>query len=625
MADNQTDDMYASIACPHDIVYVEGLYVAYAYICQTKGIVPLSFNEIVNHLRLIEYNSHRDKLIDYAQLASDIDTKRYPIIARPKFERIKFVGGTYDRYHGGNKYALGAYAPGQAGALTLFSSSDQSGWTVSNLSICVGLSTLIELLLVGRTIMSNYQTYTAYLLIARSGAIIILVSLSLLLVHISGVTKHLDQVLAYKLTSNASAHLHQWFGANVVFGALMHIVGHVGHVKHMLRVCIAGCTYTEVATLPERSLPLVISWDYFMKELAYYTGLLLTLLLLAILVSVVALQCKWMRPTSFYNQHRALSVLFAAGTVVHGWDQLLGFNLSYACVLPALICYVASRYTEISCQHQVEILDWHITASTIRLCLNNTHRLASQLEHGVALSAYVNHAPTARFEWHPFTITNSISKRESYISIKIAGQWTKQFVEHILKSNKTELLTIGHTVPSCFRFYKFYTSKIFFCSGIGITPFLTVIDDPFEYVHSNLLVWSVGSTELLKEFSTILTKLHAAPSLDILIFYSNSAAGIDQQIDVHQWSKFNFLQTLVHFYTRIDIIHGIQIPCIALLERANPWNIISQRIMQALPDIESIGIFVCGGEGYTNNVVRMANGLKNNGKKIRLDVWVEHM
>jgi hypothetical protein len=113
------------------------------------------------------------------------------------------------------------------------------------------------------------------------------------------------------------------------------------------------------------------------------------------------------------------------------------------------------------------------------------------------------------------------------------------------------------------------------------------------------------------------------PNLNLIIFYSNSVDQIKRPITREQWYKFNFLHTLIHYKKQIDILHGAKIPVITILDRANPEYIISH----ILNDMSSklLGIFVCGGEKYTESIIQVSKQFEYNSKKITIDIWTENL
>lgn len=599
-------DRYAQLSGTHRALTMEHLYTAYQDVCKSKGIEPMPFIAMKDILNKLNHTDHRGQT---KKLFND----RH-ILTRIEYNRIKFIESAYTTHKHQHRWAN--------------INITRSMWPqLSNASIVICLLLIGDLLWIAYVLISKYQTYSAYLLLARSGAIVILFNLCLLLVHMSNVLMYLDFRLVHKLTTNAASLMHKVFGLKIVLGTVAHIIGHMLHVRYVLNKCLQGCTAAEIIVIPSTTEPLSISWEYFLRMPAYYSGIVLTILLGMMLIDAWLQMKDMVRTAGFYNRHRVLSITMTVGTVLHGLQQLLGFNLSYIFVLPSLLLYLWSRYRELLLRQHVEILAWHATDSVVRICLSNTPYLAKQLEYGVSLSAYIRHALTSSTEWHPFTITNGLSKKESYISIRKTGRWTAQFIKNIAsqqQGSSSMLITLGHVVPSCFRFYKFYPTKIFFCSGIGITPFLSIIDDPYEYTSNNLLIWSVNSIELLREFCPMLSTLKTIGGLEIVIFYSNSSVQTGLIVDNDQLQQFSFLQTLVHYHTSIDIIHGVQSPCITLLERCNPRAILSRSIFSTERH-KTIGIFVCGSKGYTEQIVQAVDSLKGNDKKITLDTWAENL
>lgn len=621
-----THDEYKLLAYPNNIVYVNDLYNAYNHVCLTKGITPLSKIEIeayLNKINFIDHTGRTKSIINQTRIIDYVESQSVPakvnIINRDKFNRINFITTTYNHYNA-IKTPLWFYHGKKQIRNSICS---------SNISILLIVLELIELLIILQVILSKYKLYTPYLLVARIGAVIILFNSMLLLIHISNIIKYIDHHLVHKISTNSFGLVHKILGIKIFIGTVIHILGHYLHVNNVLNVCKFGCTYDDVITIPkDTKFPITISLSYFNHQMAYYTGIILTTLIVIIGIGVVLYKNNLIRSSTFYNVHRLLAVIFFIIMIIHGTQQLLGFNLSYIFILPTLLLFIASRYMEIFYCNKLEIDNWYITDSIIRLSFINSPYMIKQLEYGIAVSAYINHPITSLLEWHPFTISSGLDINKSYVSIANSGKWTNRLIDNITinaNSQITQYINLGHVIPSCFRFYKFYTNKIFFCSGIGITPFLSIINQPNEYRNNNLLIWSIGNMEIINQFANILREIHLKPNLQIYIFYSNTSKQLNQPITRPQLHKFNFLQTLIHYKSGVDIVHGIQIPLIIILERINSLNIISHNISTVKNANNPIGIFVCGSSRYNDSIRESVNLLKFNPKKIKIDLWIEDL
>lgn len=630
---------YRTLSDKHTVIYVQDLYDAYRFVCETQGIIPLSWDTIIGHLSSISYSDHTGRAKKVISRAYIDEANPFWVIIKTKFDRISFISATYNSY---KRWTQSLDLSSNDGSLSTFYSF-RVLQTPSNFVGAIIILTIGDMLLVIWVIATKYQSYSSYLLMARSGAAIILYNLGLLLVHVSNIIQYIDHGLIWKLSTNKSDMIHMFLGFKIILGTILHIVGHCLHIPYVLDLCRDGCTYDQVHIVPKTNdvgTSISISWIYFIRLPAYYSGIILTGLIMIMCIGIALQRYGMIRMVTFYTHHRILSTIFSIGVILHGLQNLLGFNLSYIFVLPSLLIYIASRRSEIFYSHQLEIIRWSITNSSIQLYVANTPYMKHQLEYGLAISVFINHPQTSKLEWHPFTVVLSNRSTnfnppcledtlpsESCIIIKKSGRWTTALIQNILNAGRgtsSQLINIGHIVPSCFRFHRFYASKLIFCSGIGITPFLAILSniDPSNHV---VLVWSIGTIDLIKQFGSTINQLHGIANLELIIFYSNSTKRLPRSITVEQWYKFNFIQTLIHYQTHIDIIHGIQIPWIIHLNRANPRTIISHYLSQMQSNQRILGIFICGSPSYTHTIVDASKALKFNVKKIQLDVWVEHL
>ncbi len=598
-------DQYRGLASPHSTIQIQDLYATYRYVCITKGITPLTEDIVLRYLSRVKYVDHTNMKIPIVQHAQ---------ISYAAYTRVEFIPRMYLPYR---QIATNT-------EVVHLNNHSVYVCDVSTYAVMIVIMHTIESIILMQVVISKWNTYSSWLLLARSGAVIILYNLSLLLLHVCNISKYMDSMLGYKLASNKVESLHAIFGIKILIGTILHVIGHVGHVQHILGMCKRGCTYSDIHTLAKSNGHIVISWGYFSRQPAYYSGYVLTGLAIIMFGLVMTYQRKVIRAAPFYNYHRILSFLISLIIILHGLQSLLGFNLSYIFVLPPMLLYLGSRWREIFSRDRLRIIGWHISQSMIRLTIAHTPYIADQLNQSAMVSTYINHPDTSLLEWHPFTLINSMDRTESYIYIKRSGTWTEAFINNIRKASHHEsmqTLNVGHLNPSSFRFCKKYSAKIFFCSGIGITPFLSVLIDQSENTNVSWLIWSINSMGMLREFSSELTKLSNLPYLFLTILYSNSAKQIRQDITSDQWNQFHFLHTMIHYHTGIDILHGMQIPSIVLLQRCNPCSILAHCINRLPSTIDTIGIFICSGTAYASDIERAAYSLRTNTKKIRLDVW----
>lgn len=615
--------IYRTLANHNQFICIQDLYDAYHYVCETNGITPLNYDIIIDYLVSISYIDHTGKI---KKLVDQVGHHNYSI-AITKFDKIAFISRTYKSYLKWIQHI----------DIELLKTSRFS-YIPSNFLYSIILILLGDIILIIWVIVTKYASYSSYLLIARSGAAIILYNLGLLFLHISNIIDHIDHVLMWKLSTNNSDSIHKFLGLSIMFGTVLHIIGHCLHIPYVLDICKNGCSYNQVHIVPKSNTAHIqISWSYFIHMPAYYSGIALTILIIIICIMIIIMKYSLIRIVNFYFWHRLISIIFAIGIILHGLQCLLGFNLSYIFVLPPLLIYVISRRSELLFKQQLEITRWHLTSSSIQLYILNTEYIKHKLINGLVISMFINHPQTSKYEWHPFTaiISNDLSIAclgdssitESCINIKRTGKWTNAFIQNMMLTGRgtlNQIINIGHIVPSCFRFHKFYMNKIIFCSGIGITPFLAMLTN-INPSNQIILVWSIGSMDLIKQFGSTIKQLQGLGNLQVIIFYSNSSKRLDRSISTIQSDKFYFLQTLIHYRTQTDIVHGYQLPWIIHLMRANPINIISHYISNLHTNQNLVGIFVCGNLSYSNAINNAVKLLSGNAKKIKIDIWIEHL
>lgn len=617
------DNRYKMLTHPGSTIIVKDLYRAYEALLHFKGIIPMPYSDILSLIANItqpDYLGSKGSLLSYAHIGpcphmhlAGHKSVRYEIITANQYDRIKFISDQYDLY--------------KTIRNPLWICSNRKRYKLSNTAWMVILLQLIEVVIIAFVILAKKDIYPKYLILARSSAVSVLLNIFFLLAHVANVKQWIDNKFIHLISTNSSEFFHQLFGFKILLAASLHTIGHLLHVQQVLQHCKQGCTVNMVLTVPADSLPVVISWNYFLSQPAYYTGLMLVIIMIIIGIFIVLKAGRCIRIATFYNIHRISAILFFIIIILHGLQQLLGFNLSYIFVLPIFLIYLYTRRHELFLAEKLQISKWHITDTMIRMYVINPKKIIAKLEKCIALSVWISHPKVSKYEWHPFTLVLGIDNYEGSLHIKRNGKWTMAFVEKILSDSSHQVvqyIKIGHATQSCFRFYKFYSTRIFFCSGIGITPFLTIMSNiKPDDLNTNIFIWSIGNIELIKEFEQLLNSF-ASHSVRIFIFYSNTAAQTGDPVPIDQVSKFNFLQTLIHYHSGVDIVHGAKLQMITLLERINSTNIISQVMNQCTMNA-TIGIFICGGISYSNSIKNSVDLLQYNEKNISIDLWVEQL
>lgn len=85
-------------------------------------------------------------------------------------------------------------------------------------------------------------------------------------------------------------------------------------------------------------------------------------------------------------------------------------------------------------------------------------------------------------EWHPFSVCSSASVNHLTFMIEAKGDWTKALYE----SNVETMLVMGPFKTSSSKIINSdVKEKVIFCTGIGITPFISVINTKIDEYHNN--------------------------------------------------------------------------------------------------------------------------------------------
>lgn len=118
--------------------------------------------------------------------------------------------------------------------------------------------------------------------------------------------------------------------------------------------------------------------------------------------------------------------------------------------------------------------------------------------------------PSVNNQYHPITISSCPKLEEGIIelSIKNCGDWSKKVLEHCRTNEKIVVKVDGPYVSPCCRYIQFNTC-IFIVSGIGITPFVSIIKNfAISYLQGNrgkkmIIYWVSRNREDIKYFEDV--------------------------------------------------------------------------------------------------------------------------
>ncbi len=635
-------DHYGELAGKNHLhLNIRTLYHAYVLVCESKSLPILPFETICDmliHVSLTNYAFGPINIISpiIKHSSGKLITEKNPYISRTTFDYIQFVEDIYLKYRKINQ------------SLTSPPTSKSIVSCGTNMPWVILIYHIVQVGLIGYVLYIK-KDLPYLLLLAKGGAVVILFNMMIILVEVSNVLHSMDHEFVRRVIVSDTIIIHKLCAYEIFIGTIAHIAGHILHLFDVLDKCSKGCTYDQVYVIPKSILygdtPIEISWYYFLKQPAYYYGVFITVVIVVLIIGVSCRYFNMIRISSFYLSHQILALMFCIGIILHGIQQLLGFNLSYIFVLPFLIKYLHTRRYEFifpfiskwSKTSLLHVSDWNASSNMVRICFEPNERLAKQLDTGIIIAAHIKQNQISLWEWHPFTVYKGPDNR-SYMAIRNSGVWTKKLIDQIMNSYHARdntiwgdgyvSLLLGHTALSSFRFYRHYKNKLFFCSGIGITPFLTILSDPFEIDRDNTLIWSVNSPEMLREFIPMINSM----KVDAIIFYSSSASKGHKNgaISLLDLKRFNFLQSLIHHYSGVDIVHGLKSPVIILMERANMFAILSRSIdslvsanMNSREELK-IGVFTCGSSGYMQSVANNVNMCKGI-SKVQLELWSEFL
>jgi predicted ferric reductase len=221
--------------------------------------------------------------------------------------------------------------------------------------------------------------------------------------------------------------------------------------------------------------------------------------------------------------------------------------------------------------------------------------------------AYLNFPDIdSKFTSHPISISSSSSMNTDTIefSIKEVGIWSSN-VKNLISSKQDPTIRIDGPYFSAASKYINYNEVIFICSGIGITPFISIIKDSvIRYLSSSTetqqkmtIYWIVRDRDSVLWFEDIISDIVNSVPCDIL--------------DIKIWITEPILDP--------ELINKISSGKIPSYDKILDTNIhfnynrpnFNKLLLTYKPHSNSVGVFVCGSESMINSV---SDSVKKNTK-----------
>lgn len=218
-------------------------------------------------------------------------------------------------------------------------------------------------------------------------------------------------------------------------------------------------------------------------------------------------------------------------------------------------------------------------------------------------------------EWHPFSISSSPNDELLEVSIKCSGDWTKKFKKYLTENIKNEqdfpLIQVDGVFGSPIDTIMDYDSVILVSSGIGITPYISMIKyiiENSEVKNYNIkkidLVWINRKIEYFEWFKKELDFIDKQQSVIKVNFFMHVTEKITDEkrlkyITQEGMSSLNYI-----YKTDIPVYYG----------RPDIYHFFSQYIKNN-EDLNT-GCFVCGSKSLEVTVKKACEKYSN--KSIKL-------
>lgn len=590
------------------VILIQDLIDAYNFVMDCYGLSKLENYQIIHALRQIRFadksnlfNSCDDVAIQYQQYMRSLQWVIY---------LKKYYGSDYSV---SNRISL---------------KDRHINWQKHGLVV---VTCILDLICGGISVLPLGNPFD-WIYFARANAIIILLNMVYLLLPLIGVGRLVPDIIIAKLFSpEYKEYYHAAFGTKILSATIGHCVAHFLHIDHILHACIDGCSRQPLRIIKSSNKTIVISWMFFFSQLPYWTGIALTIFIAAIPVFIILSKYNYIRYSTNMVAHKYISVIVFTLTIVHGVWHLLGFNWSYVFTLPLFIIYIWHKRRELIKQ-PLYVSRWVITEQYIKLYVRDDNTLNDILHSFGTVSIYINHPNVSRLEWHPFTLCRGVKTSDGVLVIKKIGKWTNRLSDLIAtRSGFNGYVNIGSYTPSKFRFHSIYNSRYFFCSGIGIMAFISMISDmkrrPVNESMRTVLHWSIPDMSILRDFGDELIHIHRnVMNVKIYIYYSNSSKRQTTSIPYDIKTRFMYLQSIIFGHSNLDIVSNVNACITCELQRVDCYEILSRAAISANARgvlHEPIGIFICGSKAYSDYIHSNVCLINRNNMGIAFRVWSE--
>lgn len=436
-----------------------------------------------------------------------------------------------------------------------------SGWAILNISVFIsgflfqkdnpGLSTLNKLGI------SVYTSRGAGMCLAFLPGLLILTMCRHTFTYISKkitILKEIRPVLLHKIISYT-----------MVFWSFVHSIAHFVNFYNV-----------------EKILNLTTTYNLHFKMIGGVTGhVMLQCIIFITMTSLIKNKIKF---EYFWYPHH-LFLIFYCAYLFHGTGCFVKTNEN-KCVpyysslvsIPFFILYLIERLAR---EFKGEAIIKKITFSNDIIKIY----LKKNIEYFPGQYVLVKCDNVSKIEWHPFTLTSCPSEEEILICIKCLGDWTMQLREKILSKEELSIKIDGGFCSPIDKVER-YKSIILIASGIGITPFISILKgismQDGEFLKKIDLIWINRSDKDFESFNEELDyfwKEHL--NIKFNMYNTNKTTGIEKINNIADSFKRN--KPVKIYKTDIPIRYG----------RPN-FDVFFKNYIKDNDQME-VGVFVCGG------------------------------
>jgi ferredoxin-NADP reductase len=223
----------------------------------------------------------------------------------------------------------------------------------------------------------------------------------------------------------------------------------------------------------------------------------------------------------------------------------------------------------------------------------------------------------SKMEWHPFSISKCVGEDNIQFHIKTLGNWTGRLHQLTVENRmRDQRIFIVGPITTTVAKYKRFDKVIFIGSGIGVTPFISILSGMMSDSMTKLKIyhlhWLVPSQDAAKEwFRDIFQDIercesHHAIKVTIWFTRGRRASNLAEMHALQLFQSIYTTSTGKDLFSGLSIAHNrIKVRC-GKPSWEKEFNAISEDFgIAECNQSRPIGVFCCAHQSIRKDLIRV--------------------